>query len=181
MKPRNLYFALLLIVSSYLGHTVSILTYSCPKIDVCFTPGQDCTTQIVDTIDNATLSILIQAYGFTSQPIVESLIRAKKRGVDIQVILDKTQIKSRYSVVKELLNEGIPILIDYKPAIAHSKVIIIDNQKVITGSFNFTTAAQKRNAENLLIINNHPTLVEKYVENWNKRKEQSESFTTEQL
>lgn len=178
MKPHNLYFVLLLIVSSYLGYTVSP---SCPKIDVCFTPGQDCTMQIVSTLDNSKQSVRIQAYGFTSKPIAKSLIDAKKRGVDIKVIIDKTQIKSKYSIVKVLLNEGISIWVDHKPAIDHNKIIIVDNHKVITGSFNFTAAAQKSNAENLLIINNYPILVREYLENWNKRKKQSEPLTIEQL
>ncbi len=127
-------------------------------------------------MDHAKKSVLVQAYQFTSKPIAQSLIRAKKRGVDIKVILDESQVSSKYSVINELFHQRIPIYIDYKPAISHSKIMIIDNQKIITGSFNFSDAAQKRNAENLLIITGDPTLVEQYVENWKDRQSQSDPY-----
>lgn len=117
--------------------------------------------------------MLVQAYTFTSKPIAKSLIRAKERGVDVKVILDESQMSSKHSVINELSKQKIPIWIDFKPAIAHSKVMIIDNQKIITGSFNFSDAAERRNAENLLIITGNPTLVEQYIENWENRQSQS--------
>lgn len=120
--------------------------------------------------------MLVQAYTFTSKPIAQSLIRAKKRGVDIKVILDESQISSKYSVINELFGQKIPIWIDFKPAIAHSKIVIIDNSKIITGSFNLTHAAESRNAENLLVITGDPLLVERYVENWKNRQSQSDAY-----
>ncbi len=148
----------------------------CPKATVCFTPRENCTNQITNAIDQAQKSILVQAYTFTSKPIVQSLIRAKKRGVDIKVILDESQVRSKYSVINELFGQKILIYIDYKPAISHRKIMIIDNQKIITGSFNFSDAAQKKNAENLLVITGSPSLVEQYVENWKDRQSQSEVY-----
>ncbi|MDN5248394.1 MAG: phospholipase D-like domain-containing protein [Wolbachia endosymbiont of Tyrophagus putrescentiae] len=68
----------------------------CSKVRVCFTPGEKCTQQIIDAIDRSKRSILVQAFEFTSRPIAKSLIRAKKRGIDVKVILDKSQIESRY-------------------------------------------------------------------------------------
>ncbi|BET28503.1 hypothetical protein wCauATS_07050 [Wolbachia pipientis] len=105
------------------------------------------------------------------------MVQAKKRGVDVMVILDESQVSSKYSVINELFHKKIPIYIDYKPAISHSKIMIIDEQKIITGSFNFSDAAQKKNAENLLIIKGDPTLVEQYVENWRDRQSQSKPYT----
>lgn len=120
-------------------------------------------------MDHAKKSLLVQAYQFTSKPIAESLIQVKKRGVEVKIILDKSQIHSKYSVINELFEQDIKIYIDFKPAIAHNKVMIIDNQKIITGSFNFSDAAQKKNAENLLIITGDPPLVEQYIKNWKDR------------
>ncbi|GHM58125.1 MAG: phospholipase [Candidatus Mesenet longicola] len=155
---------------------VSLRSYAstCPSVEVCFVPGENCTQEIVSMLDKAEKSILLQAYEFTSKPIVNGVIAAKKRGIDVQVILDKNQVKHKYSipVVKELLSNEISVWIDNKPAIAHNKVMVIDNHKVITGSFNFTAAAQDRNAENLLTIDDEE-VVKKYTENWYKRKEQS--------
>lgn len=142
-------------------------------IQVCFTPGQDCTTQITQALDSAKRSILVQAYSFTSEPIAKHLIAAKKRGVDIKVLLDKSQKSEKYSAARFLLNQKIPVWIDYKPAIAHNKVMIIDGEKIITGSFNFTKAAQYRNAENLLVIND-AGLAQRYIQNWQRRRAVSE-------
>lgn len=136
---------------------------------VCFTPGEDCTGLIVQTIDEAQKSIFVQAYSFTSPPILHALLLAKRRGVDVQVILDKSHIKNKqYSAATFFTNHQIPLLIDYKPDIAHNKVMIIDKSTVITGSFNFTKAAQFRNAENVLVIND-PELAMKYWQNWQSR------------
>lgn len=142
---------------------------NCPKIQVCFTPGQNCTAEITDVIDAAKQSIFVQAYSFTSVPIAAHLIAAKKRGVKVNVILDKSQKTQRYSASRFLVNQHIPCWIDYKPAIAHNKIMIIDEKEVITGSFNFTKAAQNKNAENLLII--HDTaLANLYLKNWQQRR-----------
>lgn len=140
---------------------------------VCFTPGQDCTALIVDAITQAQQSIYVQAYSFTSAPIARSLVDAKKRGIDVEVILDKSQSKAnKYTSATYLINNNIATWIDYKPAIAHNKVMIIDKSKVITGSFNFTKAAQYKNAENVLIIKN-TDLAKSYLDNWNRRRAQS--------
>lgn len=128
-------------------------------------------------MDHAKKSVLVQAYQFTSKPIAESLVQAKKRGIDVMVILDESQVSSKYSVINELFHKKIPVYIDYKPAISHSKIMIIDEQKIITGSFNFSDAAQKRNAENLLIITGDPPLVEQYIKNWKDRQSQSDAYT----
>ncbi|WP_353272841.1 MULTISPECIES: phospholipase D family protein [unclassified Wolbachia] len=165
-------YLLILLTCSLLSGCVS-----CPKATVCFTPGENCTNLIIDSVDHAKKSVLVQAYQFTSKPIAESLIQAKKRGVEVKIILDKSQIHSKYSVVNELFEQGIKIYIDFKPAIAHNKVMIIDNQKIITGSFNFSDAAQKKNAENLLIITGDPPLVEQYIKNWKDRQSQSDAYT----
>lgn len=140
---------------------------------VCFTPGQDCTQLIVNTLDKAKQSIYIQAYSFTSAPIAKALVDAKNRGVDVKVLLDKSQTRGNsYSSAKFLTNEGISPWIDYRPAIAHNKVMVLDQKTVITGSFNFTKAAQKRNAENVLIITD-ANLAKQYLANWQQRLTQS--------
>jgi phosphatidylserine/phosphatidylglycerophosphate/cardiolipin synthase-like enzyme len=105
---------------------------------------------------------------------------AHARGVDVQVILDKTSARasrsgSRYSAATYLANAGVPVWIDTTVAVAHSKVMIIDGTTVITGSFNFTTAAQSRNAENLLVLDD-PTLAAQYRTNWEQRRAVSESY-----
>lgn len=143
--------------------------------NVCFTPGEDCTALIVGELANAKQKIDVQAYSFTSAPIAKALVEAKARGVEVRVILDKSQKTDRYSSAIFLTNAGIPVWIDDKVAIAHSKVMIIDDNTVITGSFNFTGSAQRRNAENVLIIRDRE-LAAKYARNWESRKHLSHSY-----
>lgn len=119
---------------------------------------------------------MVQAYSFTSAPIAKAVVDAHKRGVQVKVILDKSQRTEKYSSADFVAYAGIPVSIDAKHKIAHNKVMIIDGSTVITGSFNFTKSAEEGNAENLLIIYD-PDLAVKYTENWKKHGEHSEPYT----
>jgi phosphatidylserine/phosphatidylglycerophosphate/cardiolipin synthase-like enzyme len=131
-----------------------------------FSPNGGCTQAVVDALNAAKKTILVQAYSFTSVPIAKALVDAKHRGVDVRVILDKSQRTERYSGTTYLVNEGIPTFIDASHKIAHNKVMVIDDQEVITGSFNFTKAAESGNAENVLLILHAPELAARYTANW---------------
>lgn len=144
---------------------------------LCFVPdGDSCQDLLVDAIDHARESLLIQAYSFTSTPIAAAVKRAKDRGVDVKVILDKSQVTQKYSSATYLRNAGIPVVIDTKPAIAHNKVMIFDDEAVFTGSFNFTKAAEQRNAENGILIRGDTQLVRAYADNWKTRYEASSPY-----
>ena len=119
--------------------------------------------------------ILVQAYSFTSAPIAKALLNAHKRGVQVQVILDKSQRTEKYSSADFLANQGVPTMIDAQHAISHNKVMIIDGETVLTGSFNFTKAAQEKNAENLLIIRD-PALAAQYTQNWQAHAQHSQPY-----
>ena len=73
-------------------------------------------------------------------------------------------------------NAGIPTYIDAKHAIAHNKIMIIDGTTLITGSFNFTKAAEERNAKNLLVVRGNAELVKKYIANFQEHLEHSEKY-----
>lgn len=140
------------------------------KLDVCFTPPSGCSEKIIEEINKSKTTIYVQAYGFTSRTIADSLIKAHLRGVKVQVILDRSNMsKKGYSKLMDLKEAGIDISLDIVPGIAHNKVMIIDEKKVITGSFNFTEAADKRNSENVIIIEDKET-VKQYLNNWYNRK-----------
>jgi len=143
---------------------------------ICFTPGSDCTAIVVSTIGHARRQILVQAYSFTSAPIAKALVEARKRGVRIKVILDKSQRHEKYSSADFLAHAGIPVLIDQAHAIAHNKIIIVDGRLVLTGSFNFTKAAQERNAENLLLLEGAP-LAARYAANWAAHARHSQPYS----
>ena len=145
---------------------------SCATVEVCFTPGENCTARIVKALGEAKTSILMQAYSFTSAPIAKALIDAKKRGVRVEAILDKSNRTDKYSAADFLANADIPTLIDAQHAIAHNKLIIIDGETVIGGSFNYTKAAQNQNAENVEITRSQ-ALAAKYKENWQTHAQHS--------
>jgi phosphatidylserine/phosphatidylglycerophosphate/cardiolipin synthase-like enzyme len=144
-------------------------------VKVCFSPRGGCTEAIISEIEQAKTGILVQAYSFTSAPIAKALVGAHKKGVKVQAILDKSQRTGKYTSATFLMNAGIPTFIDDKHAIAHNKIMIIDRGIVITGSFNFTKAAEEKNAENVLIIKDK-ALAKVYLENWQKHGEHSEPY-----
>jgi len=143
---------------------------------VYFSPNAGCTDAIVKEIKAASSVIRVQAYSFTSKPIAEALMDAHKRGVDVQVILDKSQRTANYSSADFIAHAGIPTFIDAEHAIAHNKIIIIDNNTVITGSFNFTKAAEEKNAENLLVLKDS-RLADGYMGNWKCHLDHSEKYS----
>lgn len=145
-------------------------TQKAGALSVCFTPHGKCTDLIVKELEKAQTSIKVQAYSFTSLPIGEALIRAHQRGVKVRVILDKSNLKDKHSLLRLFEKNSIPVFIDSATGIAHNKVMIIDERVVLTGSFNFTKAAETRNAENIILIQNEE-LSRYYSTNWEWRFE----------
>lgn len=143
---------------------------------VYFSPKGGCTEAIVRELDNAKTSILVQAYSFTSAPIAKGLVAAHERGVKVEIILDKSNLTAQYTSAPFVAKAGIPVKIDSAHDIAHNKIMIIDGETVITGSFNFTKSAEDNNAENLLIIRDN-ALAEKYIKNWQEHEGHSEPYT----
>jgi phosphatidylserine/phosphatidylglycerophosphate/cardiolipin synthase-like enzyme len=133
--------------------------------NVHFSPHSGCTEAIVDALGKAKSTVLVRAFSFTSAPIAKALVEAHRRGVKVEVVLDRSQRTEKYSSATFVYNNGIPCFIDAQHAIAHNKVIVNDGQTVITGSLNFTRAAEDNNAENLLVIQD-AQMVAKYAQNW---------------
>lgn len=151
------------------------LTLRDAPIQVYFSPRGQAQDALIKTIGQARSSIYVQAYSFTSAPIAKAMVSAAKRGVKVEAILDKSQRKATYTGATFLKNEGIPVYIDAAHAIAHNKVMVIDKATTVTGSFNFTKAAEERNAENLLIIESQE-LARLYLENWERHRKHSEEY-----
>lgn len=154
---------------------VEALASTSTPISVHFSPNGGCAESIVQELSKATNCVLVQAYSFTSAAIAKSLVDAHKRGVKVRVILDRSQRTEKYSSADFMVHAGIDTMIDAKHAIAHNKIMIIDGVTVITGSFNFTKAAEEKNAENLLVIRDRE-LAGRYVENWQEHAGHSERY-----
>lgn len=153
-------------------------------IDVAFSPEGGITNMIVKEIGSAKKSIQVQAYSFTSQEIIHALIDAKKRGVDVKIIIDKSNVtgeeskreKNEKDLLDSIVANGIPMKVDSDFQIAHSKIMIIDSIDVITGSFNFTHSAEHNNAENCLVLRGNKQLAEQYIQNWQWRWESTPPY-----
>lgn len=158
--------------NSYVGihHEYSKVDSVLPEnIELCFTPPSGCAAVIVRAISKAKESIYVQAYGMTSPTIVEALIKAQASGVKVRVLLDKSNLKDKWSKMGALLEADIDVGIDRVSGIAHNKLMILDEKIVITGSFNFTRSANSRNAENVIIIDDS-VVAKQYLQNWLSRK-----------
>ena len=140
-----------------------------PALTPCFAPVENCTAKVVAAINEAKSEVLVQAYSLTTATIIDALAQAKKRGVTVRVILDKADERDRNSGGARLIANRILPYVDAGVKIAHSKIIVIDQATVITSSFNFEKAAQKANAEDLLIIQGHPSVATAYRNNWQRR------------
>ena len=145
--------------------------------EVAFSPRGGGTELIVRTISEAKQSIRVAAYSFTSTPIAKALVDAHKRGIDVQAVLDKSQKGERYTSATFLANMGVPVRIDSHYAIMHNKYMVIDGKNVELGSFNYTKAAEEKNAENVLLIRDNTELAKAYTQNWQKLWDESEAYT----
>jgi len=114
-----------------------------------------------------------QAFSFTSRTLANALLAAKRRGVDVQVMADREQTYSgEASRIPDLAQAGIPVMLEVRYQSAHNKVMVIDagtaDAAVVTGSYNWTYAAQYKNAENVLILRHNPDIVNAYAANWRR-------------
>jgi phosphatidylserine/phosphatidylglycerophosphate/cardiolipin synthase-like enzyme len=145
-------------------------------VSVYFSPKGGCTDAVVREIRAAKKSIQVQAYRLTSTPVAAALAAAHERGVEVIIVLDKSTRSPKYSDATYFFNKGIPVFIDDVHAIAHNKVVLVDDEMVITGSFNFTAAAEQSNAENLLILKSRD-LSRTYEKNFDAHRSHSKKYT----
>lgn len=179
-KPVGLWLGCLLLGLG--GQAAAFKLYSEPEvkpttaggtIQVAFTPGQDAAGLIIEAIATARKQILVQAFSFTHDGIAQALIAAHRRGVEVKLIADREQTwKMGRGQVPAIAAAGVPVWLDGEHQSAHNKVMVIDADSpaatVVTGSYNFTKAAQYKNAENLLLIRGNRPLAETYQTNWQR-------------
>jgi phosphatidylserine/phosphatidylglycerophosphate/cardiolipin synthase-like enzyme len=151
------------------------------SLQAAFAPWDDIDAVIGDAIGGARKQVLVQAYLLTSRELAQALIAARRRGVDVRVLLDAAQSeRTNHAVLPELAAAGIGVWFETKYQNAHNKVIVIDGTTpqatVITGSFNFTWTAQHRNAENILVARNNPALAARYLINWERHRQDAAPY-----
>ena len=159
------------------------------SIQVAFAPWDDAEGLLTETIASARRQILVQAFLLTSRTFAFSLIDAKARGVNVQVLADARQHADTPGSLLGLLQQhGIPIWLETHYRSAHNKIVVIDAEApgggsgarpaVISGSYNFTWSAQRMNAENLIVIRDHPALAQRFAKNWRRHQQQATPLHT---
>jgi len=144
-------------------------------IDTCFAPESDCAAFAVHAIDHAEREILVGAYGLTTGAgIVEALLRAHQRGVEVKLIADKTTPCGRNSGIDPLASAGVPVWIDHNARVAHAKTMVIDGAVTLNGSYNWTRGAAA-NSEDLNLVAS-PAVANAYAAHWRDRQGLSMRF-----
>lgn len=139
-----------------------------------FSPRQGATELIVKAIGEAKKSVHVAAYSFTSKPIGSALVAAKARGVDVEVVCDKSDRNGKEP--QYLAAQGVPLRLNYNYSIMHNKFMVIDGSTLELGSFNYTDAAEKRNAENVLVIHDAGKIAADYAAQWQRLWDEAENF-----
>lgn len=142
-------------------------------IEVLFSPDGGCQERIITEVAKAKKRVRVQMYIFNSKPIADAIIAAHKRGVDCEIISDKSEETKVYGRLPVLKRAGVTVLLDGEHEVANNKIMLIDDHTIITGSYNYTKAAEEKNAENLLIIKNCPEVFADYSANYEAHKAHS--------
>ncbi len=165
-RKRVAVFLLLALVASVSWwQSVSAEPQPAEILGIYFTPPAGGASGLIKQIDASKKSIKVMAYGFTALPLSDALIRAHRRGVKVELIQDEKSSHNNRDAVAQMIEAGIDVRSDGKHAIQHNKVMLIDDSIVITGSYNFTNSAEKRNAENIIILKSEYA-AKRYGDNW---------------
>jgi phosphatidylserine/phosphatidylglycerophosphate/cardiolipin synthase-like enzyme len=134
---------------------------------VCFSRVEQCDDLIINYISRANKTIYVAMFSFTNNRLADELIKAKNRGVEVIVVLERSQVSSRSYTHINLMLANITVKLDGNPAYMHHKFAVIDGVIVITGSYNWTDSAEDRNDENLIIIADSG-VAEKYIKEFRR-------------
>jgi len=137
-------------------------------IENYFCPDDNCEDKVLKALQSAKKSVYFMTFSFTSEPLGDYLI-SQKDSLEIRGVFDESQVKSQvqYTEYYKMLNKSMSVRLDGNPYKLHHKVFIIDNQTVILGSYNPTSAGTSRNDENLLIIHDHD-IAAKFIQEFNR-------------
>jgi len=122
------------------------------KIKNLFCPEDECQKNVLEILDNANQSIHFMTFSFTDVLIADKLVEKNDKGLAVEGVYEKTRYNNKYEKYKFLNESGVKVIPDKNKYNMHHKVFIIDNEIVITGSYNPTMSGNERNDENILII-----------------------------
>lgn len=178
MRKRGLGRALCLAAAAVVFAAPALASETFPArgtVELAFSPANDPEAALIRVIRDARETLHVHAYVFTRKPIAKALIAAHRRGVRVEVLADANMNRrGKSNAVPLLLEAGVPVAFETGYAAAHNKVVIADADEagcaVVTGSYNFTWSAKRRNAENLLILRGNCPLARAYLDNWRRHR-----------
>ena len=173
--------AILLLTFVHVSHAREISPAPQTTYEALFTPGDAIDARLVEMIDGARSEVLVNAFTFTNRRIERALIKAHTRGVRVEIVADRMQaLDLPGSAVPALARQGVAVWLDGNFAAAHNKVMIVDGAStqaaIATGSYNYTAAAQSRNAENVLIVRHDAALALQYRANFVRLRERAQRY-----
>jgi phosphatidylserine/phosphatidylglycerophosphate/cardiolipin synthase-like enzyme len=146
-------------------------------LETYFSPDDGAADQIIAKIEQAEESIHFAAFSFTSDEIAAALIERANHGVEVSGVLEQNQVKSNQGTeLDRLVAAGIDVRLDANRDSMHHKFFVIDEQIVITGSYNFSRSAEERNDENVLIIQDK-AMAKEYIDEFNRIFSRTEQET----
>lgn len=146
------------------------------SIQMATSPDGGALELVLAVIAAAKKSIYIVAYSFTNKTIARALVEKYRRGITVQIVLDQSQQLEKHSLANFVANNGVPVRINSRYAALHSKLMVIDEETIETGSFNFTNAAAKRNSENVLVVWHYRSLAQQYLAYWQRLWDEAEPY-----
>ncbi len=161
------------------GATHSEGTASNDRAAVQFATSPDGQAEalVLSVIDSARSELDVAAYELTNRRIVTHLIDRARAGVQVRVVLDRSQLDGRGSKLTELAAAGIPVRIDLAVPLMHDKFVVADGDTTQTGSMNYTQAGAHHNAENVLVIWHHPTVAAAVRSAWTRLWDESRPYS----
>lgn len=148
------------------------------QVEAAFTPGDDISALIAQRVARARKSVQVQAYLFTDRRLANALLAAMKRGVAVEIVGDAAQHETGgLPYLAALERGGARVFLDAVHGAAHNKIVIVDGgtdaAAVITGSYNFTRAAQAKNAENVVVISRNRAITDRFVSHFEAHRAES--------
>ena len=141
-------------------------------VQACFSPLGKCSSYIVRALEQAKKEILVAVYAFTSDELADAMVQARKRGVSVQVVVDREfdagnqKSKGKFLESQKILLKRLSGVkssaAEKEMGLMHQKFAVIDRRLVLTGSYNWTYSADALNDENLLLFRDAGPLAEEY-------------------
>lgn len=183
MKPfrgPTLACALALLAAPAIHADATVVPLPVPSADaqaqVFFSPDDGTDRAIAQALGQARQRVWIAGYYFTSSTIAKALDQAHARGLDVRVLLDRSQVSLRYSSATYFHNRGVPLWINARYPVMHHKFVVIDQDTVGFGSMNFTRAGAEQNAENFNLFRRWPQLTGTYATEFLRLQKESAKY-----